>query len=74
MPCQIPRHRRRCLNAALAGSLPADKRRCPVCRQQLPLGLPPLAINSTLKNIAELLLPGARGQWMGAGPKAERSL
>ena len=63
--------RRRCLNAALAVAAPADKRRCPTCRAQLPIGLPPLALNSTLKNIAELLLPGGcRVQGEGPGGTA----
>ncbi|PRW44972.1 tripartite motif-containing 7-like isoform X2 [Chlorella sorokiniana] len=63
---------RRCLNAAVAVAVPADKRRCPVCRAQLPIGLPPLAINSTLKNIAELLLPEECKERAGTTPEEER--
>lgn len=60
-----PPHRQ-CLNSALAVAAAADAQRCPSCRAQLPLGMPPLAINTALKSLAELLLPGGCHKKFGA--------
>lgn len=50
---------RKCLNAALScQGGPAKQHHCPTCRTLLPVGMPALALNTTLKNLAELLLPG----------------
>ncbi|KAL4448439.1 hypothetical protein ABPG75_005658 [Micractinium tetrahymenae] len=48
---------RGCLTELFSIGRPDAQRRCPACRAPLPLGLPPLQLNATLKCLAELLLP-----------------
>ena len=49
---------RRCLNRAPTMGEPEPQKRCPSCRAPMPAGMPPLALSTTLKSLAELLLPG----------------
>lgn len=49
---------RSCLNAAFSQGCAAQQKRCPTCRAIVPVGAPALALNTTLKALAELLLPG----------------
>ena len=51
---------RRCLNRAPTMGEPEPQKRCPSCRAPMPAGMPPLALSTTLKSLAELLLPGER--------------
>lgn len=55
-PAPLPLLCRGCLNTAFA--VGAGERRCPTCRAPLPVGVPALAVNTSLKALAELLLPG----------------
>ena len=61
---------RRCLNRALTMGEPEPQKRCPSCRAPMPAGMPPLALSTTLKSLAELLLPGESPAECPAGPTA----